>query len=77
MSPHRATPAGETTPGTAIPPSPGFDAAWHPVLGRMLHGRRRRQLLDRRHPWLLDTATPTAQGDAATASPAPGPRRRP
>ena len=56
MSPHRAKPAAETVPGTAIPPSPGFDAAWHPVLGRMLHGQRRRQLLDRRHPWLLDTA---------------------
>lgn len=56
MSPHRATPAAETTPGTTLPPSPGFDAAWHPVLGRMLHGQHRRQLLDRRHPWLLDTA---------------------
>lgn len=56
MSPHRATPAAETAPGTALPPSPGFDAAWHPVLGRMLHGQHRRQLLDRRHPWLLDTA---------------------
>ncbi|WP_371583500.1 sensor histidine kinase [Streptomyces sp. NBC_01314] len=56
MSPHRASPAAETAPGTALPPSPGFDAAWHPVLGRMLHGQHRRQLLDRRHPWLLDTA---------------------
>ncbi|QYX82482.1 sensor histidine kinase [Streptomyces akebiae] len=56
MSPHRATPAAETTPGTVLAPSPGYDAAWHPVLGRMLHGQRRRQLLDRRHPWLLDTA---------------------
>lgn len=56
MSPHRATPAAQSAPGTALPPSPGFDAAWHPVLGRMLRGQRRRQLLDRRRPWLLDTA---------------------
>lgn len=56
MSPHRATPRAQATPGTALPPSPGSDAGWHPVLGRMLRGQRRRRELDRRHPWLLDTA---------------------
>ncbi|MEU5199396.1 histidine kinase [Streptomyces scabiei] len=62
MRPHRATPAAATAPDTAPPPrgfdprAPGLDAAWHPVLGRMLRGQYRRQLLDRRRPWLLDTA---------------------
>ncbi|MDX3517668.1 sensor histidine kinase [Streptomyces scabiei] len=62
MRPHRATPAAATAPDTAPPPpgfdppAPGLDAAWHPVLGRMLRGLYRRQLLDRRRPWLLDTA---------------------
>ncbi|WP_063733421.1 sensor histidine kinase [Streptomyces sp. RTd22] len=58
MSPeHAAAAAADTARGTALPPSPGFDAVWaHPVLGRLLRGRRDRQRLDRRHPWLLDTA---------------------
>ncbi|MEU6555506.1 histidine kinase [Streptomyces sp. NPDC046915] len=57
MSPHRAAAPADTTRGTAAPPSPGFDAAWaHPLLGRLLRDRSRRQRLDRRHPWLLDTA---------------------
>ncbi|MER5789256.1 histidine kinase [Streptomyces sp. NPDC001980] len=56
--PHRAAAAGDTARGTASTPSPGFDAAWaHPLLGRMLRDRSRRRQLDRRHPWLLDTAT--------------------
>ncbi|MER6225276.1 histidine kinase [Streptomyces sp900105755] len=55
--PHRAAAAGDTARGTASTPSPGFDAAWaHPLLGRMLRDRSRRRQLDRRHPWLLDTA---------------------
>ncbi|WP_189264002.1 sensor histidine kinase [Streptomyces fuscichromogenes] len=55
--PHRAAAAGDTDRGTAGVPSPGFDAAWaHPLLGRMLRDRSRRRELDRRHPWLLDTA---------------------
>lgn len=42
--------------GTPLPP-PGLDAAWtHPLLGRLLRGQSRQQRLDRRHPWLLDTA---------------------
>ncbi|WP_346167579.1 sensor histidine kinase [Streptomyces javensis] len=57
MSAERAAAAADTARGTARPPSPGFDAAWaHPVLGRLLRGRQDRQRLDRRHPWLLDTA---------------------
>ncbi|MGW2328081.1 sensor histidine kinase [Streptomyces sp. NPDC001700] len=57
MSPEHAAAAADTARGTALPPSPGFDAAWaHPVLGRLLRGQRERQRLDRRHPWLLDTA---------------------
>ncbi|MFD4603699.1 sensor histidine kinase [Streptomyces sp. NPDC058464] len=56
--PHRAAAAGDTARGTASTPPPGFDAAWaHPLLGRMLRDRSRRRQLDRRHPWLLDTAT--------------------
>ncbi|WP_367319480.1 sensor histidine kinase [Streptomyces sp. HUAS ZL42] len=32
-------------------------AAWaHPVLGRLLRGQSRHQRMDRRYPWLLDTA---------------------
>ncbi|MFD5258989.1 sensor histidine kinase [Streptomyces bobili] len=57
MSPERTAAAADTTQGTALPPPPGFDAAWaHPLLGRLLRGQRRQQRLDRRHPWLLDTA---------------------
>lgn len=57
MSPKRAAAAADTTRGTAHPPSPGLDAAWgHPLLGRMLRGQSHQQRLDRRHPWLLDTA---------------------
>ncbi|MFI1848308.1 sensor histidine kinase [Streptomyces sp. NPDC020480] len=57
MSAERAAAAADTARVTALPPSPGLDAAWaHPLLGRMLRGRRDRQRLDRRHPWLLDTA---------------------
>jgi signal transduction histidine kinase len=43
--------------GTATTPSPGLDpAAVHPVLDRMLHDQNRLRRLDRRRPWLLDTA---------------------
>ncbi|MFE6170585.1 histidine kinase [Streptomyces sp. NPDC056464] len=57
MSPERPAAAADTTRGTVLPPSLGFDAAWaHPLLGRLLRGQSRRQRLDRRHPWLLDTA---------------------
>ncbi|WP_330285751.1 sensor histidine kinase [Streptomyces sp. NBC_00576] len=57
MSPEPAAAAAHPTRGTALPPSPGFDAAWtHPLLGRLLRDQNRRQRLDRRHPWLLDTA---------------------
>lgn len=57
MSPERAAAAADTTQGTALPPPPGLDAAWaHPLLGRMLRGQSHQQRLDRRHPWLLDTA---------------------
>ncbi|MFJ2240392.1 sensor histidine kinase [Streptomyces sp. NPDC087859] len=57
MSPHASTVAAAGARGTAaVPPSPGFDAAWaHPLLGRLLRDQSRRQRLDRRHPWLLDT----------------------
>ncbi|WP_330327639.1 sensor histidine kinase [Streptomyces pseudovenezuelae] len=57
MSPHRSPAAAAGTGGTAaVPPSLGFDAAWaHPLLGRLLRDQGRRQRLDRRHPWLLDT----------------------
>ncbi|MEU5322242.1 histidine kinase [Streptomyces sp. NPDC021056] len=56
MSAERAAAAADTARGAALPP-PGFDADWaHPVLGRMWRGQEHRQRLDRRHPWLLDTA---------------------
>ncbi|MER6287503.1 sensor histidine kinase [Streptomyces sviceus] len=57
MSPHHAS-VGDTSRGTAsVPPYPGFDAAWaHPLLGRLLRDQSRRRRLDRRHPWLFDTA---------------------
>ncbi|WP_316775017.1 sensor histidine kinase [Streptomyces sasae] len=55
--PHRAAAGGDSARGTAAEPSPGFDAAWaHPLLGRILRDRSRRQRFDREHPWLLDTA---------------------
>ncbi|WP_416982543.1 sensor histidine kinase [Streptomyces sp. T028] len=57
MSAQRAADSADTARGSALPPSPGFDAAWaHPLLGRLLRDQSRRQRLDRRHPWLLDTA---------------------
>jgi signal transduction histidine kinase len=57
MSPERAAAAADTTQGSALPPSPGLDAAWgHPLLGRLLRGQSHQQRLDRRYPWLLDTA---------------------
>ncbi|MDW4904144.1 histidine kinase [Streptomyces sp. ADMS] len=57
MIPKRAAAAAHTTQGAALAPSSGFDAAWtHPLLGRLLRDQSRRQRLDRRHPWLLDTA---------------------
>ncbi|MFF3330043.1 sensor histidine kinase [Streptomyces sp. NPDC002888] len=57
MRAHRPAAAADTARGAAAPPSPGFDAAWaHPLLGRLLRDQSRRQRLDRRHPWLLDTA---------------------
>ncbi|MCZ0986432.1 sensor histidine kinase [Streptomyces diastatochromogenes] len=56
MSPHRAAAAADAARGRR-PAVPGFDAAWaHPLLGRLLRDQSRRQRLDRRHPWLLDTA---------------------
>ncbi|MEV3908708.1 sensor histidine kinase [Streptomyces canus] len=58
MTAHRATAAADPDRGAAAPPSPGYDAAWaHPLLGRILRDRSRLQRLDRRYPWLLDTAT--------------------
>jgi signal transduction histidine kinase len=57
MSAHRPAATADTARGAAAPPSPGFDAAWaHPLLGRLLRDQSRRRRLDRRHPWLLDTA---------------------
>ncbi|WP_189937223.1 sensor histidine kinase [Streptomyces aurantiogriseus] len=57
MSAERAAAAADTAREAALPPSPGLDAAWtHPLLGRLWRGQRDRQRLDRRHPWLLDTA---------------------
>jgi len=51
-----ASAAEDTAQGAPLPP-PGLDAAWtHPFLGRLLRGQGRQQRLDRRHPWLLDTA---------------------
>ncbi|MGW0869122.1 sensor histidine kinase [Streptomyces sp. NPDC002740] len=56
MSPYRQAAAADTVRGAAAP-SPGFEAVWaHPLLGRLLRDQSRRQRLDRRHPWLLDTA---------------------
>ena len=58
MTAHRAAAAADPDRGAAAPPSPGYDAAWaHPLLGRILRDRGRLQRLDRRRPWLLDTAT--------------------
>lgn len=49
--------AEDIAQGTPLAPPPGLDAAWtHPFLGRLLRGQGRQQRLDRRHPWLLDTA---------------------
>uniref|UniRef100_A0AAU1ZQT6 histidine kinase n=1 Tax=Streptomyces sp. NBC_00093 TaxID=2975649 RepID=A0AAU1ZQT6_9ACTN len=57
MSPERTAAAAHPDRGTAVEPSSGFDAAWtHPLLGRLLRDQGRRRRLDRRHPWLLDTA---------------------
>ena len=57
MGPRRAPATAPTARGTALPPAPGLEAAWlHPLLGRMLRGQRRRQRMDRRYPWLHDTA---------------------
>lgn len=57
MSPERAAAAAHTAQGTAPPSSLGLEAAWvHPLLGRILRGQRRRQRMDRRYPWLHDTA---------------------
>ncbi|MFE7278693.1 sensor histidine kinase [Streptomyces sp. NPDC057623] len=56
MSAKRAAAAADTARRAAGAPPPGFDTDWaHPVLGRIWRGRQDRQLLDRRHPWLLDT----------------------
>ncbi|WP_367320540.1 sensor histidine kinase [Streptomyces sp. HUAS ZL42] len=57
MSPERTAAAADTDQGAALTPSPEFDAAWaHPLLGRLLRDQSRLQRLNRRHPWLLDTA---------------------
>ncbi|MGW6908135.1 sensor histidine kinase [Streptomyces sp. NPDC054940] len=57
MNPERPAAAEQTSRGSALPPAPGFDAEWaHPVLGRMWRGQQDRQRMDRRHPWVLDTA---------------------
>lgn len=57
MSPDRAAASADTTQGTALSPSPGLDTGWaDPLLGRLLRGWSRQQQLDRRHPWLLDSA---------------------
>ncbi|MFI5792330.1 sensor histidine kinase [Streptomyces sp. NPDC051677] len=57
MTAHRAAAPADTARGTAPRSSLGFDTAWaHPLLGRLLrHGSRLRRL-DRRRPWLADTA---------------------
>ncbi|MEV2216620.1 histidine kinase [Streptomyces sp. NPDC050997] len=56
MSPHRAAAPADTA-REAAPSSSGFDAVWaHPLLGRLLRDQSRRRRLDRRLPWLLDTA---------------------
>jgi hypothetical protein len=57
MNPERPAAAAQTSRGSALPPPPGFDAEWaHPVLGRMWRGQQDRRRMDRRHPWVLDTA---------------------
>ncbi|SDO69331.1 Signal transduction histidine kinase [Streptomyces sp. cf386] len=57
MNPERPAAAEQTSRGSAPPPASGFDAEWaHPVLGRMWRGQQDRQRMDRRHPWVLDTA---------------------
>ncbi|MFB6680168.1 sensor histidine kinase [Streptomyces sp. NPDC056390] len=57
MSPHHAATAADRARETAIPPSPGLEAAWsHPLLGRVLRAQRHLQRTNRRHPWLLDLA---------------------
>ncbi|OQR64472.1 two-component sensor histidine kinase [Streptomyces maremycinicus] len=57
MTAPRAAAPAEPARGTATPPAPGFDAAWaHPLLGRLLRDQSRLRRLDRRRPWLLDTA---------------------
>ncbi|WDF36349.1 histidine kinase [Streptomyces sp. T12] len=56
MSPQREAAAAPTARG-ALPAPSGLDDAWaHPLLGRLLRGQSRHRELDRRHPWLLDTA---------------------
>lgn len=49
------TAANATAPGTALPP-PGPDPATQPLLARIMRGQQRFRELDRRRPWLLDTA---------------------
>ncbi|UUU36800.1 histidine kinase [Streptomyces sp. CA-210063] len=57
MTPQGASAAEDTAQGTPLQPPPGLDAAWtHPFLGHLLRGQSRQQRLDRRHPWLHDTA---------------------
>ncbi|WP_460062556.1 sensor histidine kinase [Streptomyces sp. YKOK-I1] len=57
MSPPCAAGSAEPARGTASEPSPGLDADWaHPLLGRMVRGQNHRRELDRRHPWVRDTA---------------------
>ncbi|MEU6371807.1 histidine kinase [Streptomyces sp. NPDC046909] len=61
LAPAPPSPGRDTTPPTPkltpTPPSPTLDAVWsHPLLGSLLRGQRHRRSLDRRHPWLLDTA---------------------
>ncbi|MFE4368669.1 sensor histidine kinase [Streptomyces sp. NPDC056835] len=55
MRPDRAA-TTEQAPSTAPPPL-GSEGAWgHPALGGLLRLGHRLRELDRRHPWLLDTA---------------------
>lgn len=57
MSPRRAPTAARPARETESAPSPGLEAAWaHPLLGRVLRGQRRHERMDRRYPWVLDTA---------------------
>ncbi|NJP99268.1 sensor histidine kinase [Streptomyces zingiberis] len=55
MSAERAAAAAGAAREAASPP-PGSDTDWAPLLGHVWRGRQDRQRLDRRHPWLLDTA---------------------